>query len=71
MPLKKKEKPKLNHRRRPTTEAELYKLRHAFDELPLDPVKSFIIERMRKSVTYGTYIGLKRFQHKSNSTYLN
>lgn len=49
MPLKKKENVKLSHRRRPTTEVALYKLRHAFDELPLDPVKPFIIEKMRKS----------------------
>lgn len=50
MPLKRKEKDKLNHRRRPMTEVALYKLCHAFDELPLDPVKPFIIEKMRKSI---------------------
>lgn len=51
MPLKKKEKEKekFNHRRRPMSEVALYKLQHAFDELPLDPVKPFIIEKMRKS----------------------
>lgn len=49
MPMKKKEKEKMN-RRRPMAEVAFYKLRHAFDELPLDPVKSFIIEKMRKSI---------------------
>lgn len=51
MPLKnkKKEKEELN-RRRPTMEVTFYKLRHGFDELPLDPVKPFIIEKMRKSI---------------------
>lgn len=48
--MKKKEKGKLN-RRQSMTEVALYQLRHAFDELPLDPVKSFIIEKMRKSIT--------------------
>lgn len=54
MSKKKKEKEKLN-RRRPTTEVAFYKLRHAFDELPLDPVKPFIIEKMRKSLVLNIF----------------
>lgn len=58
--MKKKEKEKLN-RRRPTTEVAFYKLRHAFDELPLDPVKPFIIEKMRKLISHIKCIARKLY----------
>lgn len=46
MPLKQKSNEKMH--RRHLEEVPFYKLRHTFDELPLDPVKPFIIEKMRE-----------------------
>lgn len=47
MPLKLKSKEKLSRRHR-EDHFNFYKLRHSFDELPLDPAKSFINEKIRK-----------------------
>lgn len=44
--FKSKLKPKMNYRHH--EEVPFYKLHHSFDELPLDPVKPFIIEKIRK-----------------------
>lgn len=46
MPLKAKSKQKKNFQRH--DEVPFYQLRHSFDELPLDPVKPFIIEKIRE-----------------------
>lgn len=46
MALKAKTKPKLNHHH--VRAVPFYKLHYSFDELPLDPVKPFILEKIRK-----------------------
>lgn len=46
MPFKAKSKPKTYYRHH--EEVPFYKLQHSFDELPLDPVKPFILEKIRK-----------------------
>lgn len=48
MPLKIKEKIKAKIHYRHLEEVPFYKIHHSFDELPLDPVKPFIIEKIRK-----------------------
>lgn len=48
MPLKRKLKEKEKIQQRHLEEVPFYKLRHSFDELPLDPVMPFMIEKMRK-----------------------
>lgn len=35
-------------RRRHIEDVPFYKVQYAFDELPLDPIKSFIVEKIRK-----------------------
>ena len=48
MPLKAKAKSKPTKNFRRIEEVPFYQLRHSFDELPLDPVKAFIIEKTRE-----------------------
>lgn len=50
MPLKVKYKAKHSyHHNHNCEDVPFYKLQHSFDELPLDPVKPFILEKIRKS----------------------
>lgn len=44
--VKAKVKPKMNYIHR--EEVPFYKLHHSFDELPLDPAKPFILEKLRE-----------------------
>lgn len=46
MPIKDKLKQRVSHRR--IEDMRFYQVRHSFDELPLDPVKSFIEEKIRE-----------------------
>lgn len=46
MPIKDKLKLKMKHRR--IEDMRFYQLRHSFDQLPLDPIKPFIEEKIRK-----------------------
>lgn len=46
MAMRKKSKDQRNPRHR--EDVAFYKLCHSFDQLPLDPVRPFIIEKMRK-----------------------
>lgn len=46
MPIKDKLKLKMKHRR--IEDMRFYQLRHSFDQLPLDPVKPFIEEKIRE-----------------------
>lgn len=34
--------------RRHIEDVPFYKIRHSFDELPLDPIRSFIVAKIRK-----------------------
>lgn len=43
-----RKKPKEQRNPRHLEDVPFYKLRHSFDELPLDPVRPFITEKMRK-----------------------
>lgn len=46
MPFKTKVKVKMSYLHR--EEVPFYKLRHSFDDLPLDPAKPFILEKLRE-----------------------
>lgn len=48
MPQKRATLSKHRDRRRHIEDVPFYKVQYAFDELPLDPIKSFIIEKIRK-----------------------
>lgn len=37
-----------NRKRRHIEDVPFYKLHHGYDELPLDPVRPFILEKIRK-----------------------
>lgn len=65
MPLKQKSNEKMH--RRHLEEVPFYKLRHTFDELPLDPVKPFIIEKMRE---FSSFLPIKSYLSRMEKQFL-
>lgn len=54
-----KTKTTLHQRQRNIEDIPFYKLHHGFDELPLDPLKPFITEQIRKSTLEITSLNFK------------